>query len=303
MLHLFVIIDLSVFDCWCSPEAQKKFLEITSAYEVLGDDRKRSEYDFSLEEGQHRRSSRRQQSHPFQNGHPFQHHFHEMNHENVFMHRTADGRIFFSMGGAHNFDNHFNYQERRPSLGLLIFQILYSMFAPMIPFVLFVLAIIIVICAGDSKPKRRTPINKHQASPQQQPPSDKSRALTKRKLPQLHSTFEMKRNIVYVLATNEVTEDFLLTVKSKFATDPLCFMTASQEVPINSDGNKANVSDDTNMDGTQSNRILAISRGGERFCEISFESSNQLEGWLCKIINGEAKWLNSHEHVLPIKLK
>jgi hypothetical protein len=65
------------------------------------------------------------------------------------------------------------------------------MFAPMIPFVLFVAALIILICAGESKPKRRTPINNHQAPPQQQPPSDKSRGFAKQKLPQLHSNFEM----------------------------------------------------------------------------------------------------------------
>lgn len=73
------------------PNAQAKFIELSEAYEVLGNETKRRAYDFESRLGGGSNSVRQSNgNNQFNQGH----NFHNFNEEEVFMFRTADGRVF-----------------------------------------------------------------------------------------------------------------------------------------------------------------------------------------------------------------
>ena len=74
------------------PTAKEKFIELSEAYEVLGDETKRKEYDHEIKFGggnNVRHSSyQNNQNNQGANG------FHNFNNEEIFIFRTPDGRVF-----------------------------------------------------------------------------------------------------------------------------------------------------------------------------------------------------------------
>jgi curved DNA-binding protein CbpA len=308
--------------------AKEKFLEITHAHEVLTDDVKRREYDYSLSHSNDNYSRNRfSQNYRFGgNDDVFFFQMKSNSNRNKFTktrHFTFNGREYFEQ------TYHYTYvPEENMFSGFFrsIFgMILFFMVLMIGGFILFASATFVTLRAiyntlFHSKSRNSNQNNSKTQLNSQNNNQNHQNLLTLSDAIRNNQTLKWK-SFISVLSCNEETTRAIVNIKNKFSRDPLNFMRFHQL----GDHMLANLSHHDFCQSVQCNHnemiydAIAIAKGGSRWCTIKLDKSsprqpndeqhggemtqdwnNALERWFEKLINGDASWRSVSDFPLPM---
>lgn len=310
-------------------EAEKKFLEITKAYEVLSDSDKRRDYDDSLRFGggsqfHERFGSARKGFRNYEDEddvydfadivthlhrqHQRQQRFHQQRAKTRVFYRGADGNIYFSTSTDDDEVDpaqFFSFHHHRSNMFQNVYQDPWwiRFFRAVIPTLqLAVLATIVFscffTCCGDgevAKPNRRPAASSNPSiSTQQQRTS--SRISEQQSLPTLHPNMLRTQGKLVVVAMNTATKEKLSMIMSKYLSDPFLFAS----IPFSPTPGHCMPNLEKHQDSID---LLLIAKGGKKWAtlklpELEDTSASQvidevIDKFLVSAVDGSTNWNES----------
>ena len=293
------------------PKAQDKFIEISSAYEILSDPSKRSEYDHRLRYGgggdtfgkghQHQH----QHQHPAQSFQQFQRNQQQSNSGyQYYEFRTPDGRVYRSY--SYGFGGNGQQYQQPQSLAMWALELLW---ASPIPFFLFLFCLYqCVACCisplmgqggrGNARPHTRQPAppqpevfdNSYKPSSSQQtttPNDDVSQSIRQRKC-------------IVVVSCTALASKLVGQLQKRYRADPVLFINNNSE--YSSEAEVAWKCKDKVI-------IIATCKGGRKWAafegsglianQISTACLNDVDIWITKLVTGEVPWTDALIRDIP----
>jgi hypothetical protein len=268
------------------PQAQAKFIEVSSAYETLSDPSRRREYDMEL-------SAPKFPSHQGSRGHqgrgyPQNHHPFGRDPMSAFQNgrgggyafetRTVNGRTYtfsYSFGHQGHGSEQWFGQAAPPSLLSQLWTALWLSPLPMIFTIVGVYWCFSGCCGGKT-------IKQEETAPRP--------AASRREIGSDVQSIISQRKCIAVVPCNKASLQLLSDVKIAFRSDPICFCTSDSRGIGRSD---------SEWIGDSTLSVVATSKGGARWCLLSAstcrgETARTVLGdWLVKLLNGEVKWVDT----------
>ncbi len=271
-----------------SPSAKEKFIEITKAYETLGDDSKKREYDESLRFGGIDGGQRT--AFPFQQqGHHHPQQFHGGGgggNERVYMHRTANGHVFFTTSSSSSqghpsqgFDFSSSSFEQQGNLPWWIALLIQLWMSP-IPFFLFLYSLYWLYSCCCGAPRAVPPAALPQPRDRERDETEEQERTLRRQsglvtsLPNLSSIGNeycvkaLKMNKYLLISCSPVSSSVLASLREKFRRDPVLIVEcasafSAQAVEKSQRQQRQQQQRETDTD-TVTRRRIQHSRGEER---------------------------------------
>ena len=313
------------------PNAQSKFIEITKAYEVLGDTKSRLEYIDSLRESgssrMHRWESKNEDADT--NYQQFRH-FQRFPQGQFNVFTTPDGRTYYtSSNNGQNF--HYSYSFSSGGQGnqssiLNLFYVLsvigWILLRPFIPLIILVVAIsffynFLSSFSNSNVDVKPAKLNVH-----------KKREQIKSKKLEVFRKDHLDRRGIIIVATSAKGVEACRVLKDAFFNDPVHFVVLRSELITDGEEEGEEVGE---AECKESIRfpLIAMTRGGAKWIgfkpsrrkseyqddennnnEDKFEENlndnnsllKEAEGWIIQLLNGGIVWTQSKTSPLPISL-